>query len=215
MLKRLRSSSGAPRYRRITTHGFTLIELMVALVLLGILIKLALPSFTAWMGNTRVRTVTESLQTGIRLAQAEAVRGNRQVVLSFTNGTPSLTSTAVAGGTAWVIQTVPLFANTTDADTQATFVQGGKLTDVASGVTITSVPPGITAMCFNSNGRLVLNATPRATGGGTCAAAGAAFDVNQSSADRPLRVIVGVAGQLRLCDPNRPTLSATSPDGCP
>jgi len=194
--------------------GFTLIELLTAIVLLGILMRLAMPSFVVWMNNTKVRTVAEALQTGIRLAQAEAVRGNRQVVLSFTNGTPTLNVTAVANGSNWSIQTVPLFANSLDADTQATFVQGGALGDVASGVTITSTPPSVTALCFNSNGRLVVNTAPGPTGA-SCAAASASFTIDRTGADRPLRVIVGVGGQLRVCDPNRPTLSATSPDGCP
>jgi len=196
-----------------TARGFTLIELLVTFVLLGILLKLGLPSFTAWMANTKVRTVAESLQTGVRLAQAEAVRGNRQVVLSFTNATPGANAAAAAGGKSWSLQTVPVFGNTTDPDTQSKYIQGGALTDVASGVTMTSTPAGLTALCFNSNGRLVLNSSPGPSGA-TCSAASATFDVRHPTADRPLRVIVGVAGQIRMCDPNRPTLSANSPDGC-
>ena len=90
-------------------RGFTLIELLTTFSLLGVLIQLSLPSFTIWISNTRVRTVADSLQNGVRLAQAEAVRRNRQVVLSFTNGTPSLGVPAVAGGANWSIQTVAQF----------------------------------------------------------------------------------------------------------
>lgn len=200
------------RHRRRGAAGFTLVELLTALVLLGILVRLGFPSFVAWINNTKVRTVTEALQTGIRLAQAEAVRSNRQMVLSFTNATPALGASAAAGGKNWSIQSVPLFGNTTDLETQAQFIQGGALTDVASGVTISG--GGITALCFNSNGRLVANTAPGPSGA-SCAAGNATFDITNPKADRPLRVLVGVAGQTRTCDPNRPTLSSTSPDGCP
>ena len=80
----------SPRHRRGRDpgRGFTLIELLTTLSVLAVLIQLSLPSFTIWISNTRVRTVADTLQNGVRLAQAEAVRRNRQVVLSFTNGTP-------------------------------------------------------------------------------------------------------------------------------
>lgn len=189
--------------------GFTLIELLTTLCLLGVLMQLSLPSFMTWIGNAQVRTVADSLQNGVRLAQAEAVRRNRQVVLSFTDRTPALSVPAVAGGANWSIQTVAQFGG---AD--AEFVQGGKLTDVATGVSIGAIGPAVTALCFNSNGRLTVNAAP-GPAGAACRAAAATFEMNRANADRRLRIVVGVGGQLRMCDPSRPPLSSTSPDGCP
>lgn len=208
--------SRVARTRRGDAAGFTLVELLTALVLLGILLKLGMPAFSAWVNNTKIRTVTESLQTGIRLAQAEAVRGNRQVVLTLTNATPALGATAAAGGKNWSIQSVAMFGNSTDAETQAVFIQGGALTDVASGVTIAGTANGnpINALCFNSNGRLVTNTAPGPSGA-SCTAASAVFNIAHPNGDRALRVLVGVSGQTRTCDPKRPTLSSTSPDGCP
>lgn len=188
-------------------RGFSLIELLTAFVLLAILIRLALPSFTTWIANAKVRTVAESLQTGLHLAQAEAVRRNRQVVLSFTNGTPALNVAAAVNGNSWSLQTVQQFGA---GDSE--FVQGGKLTDTSSGVTINT--GGLNALCFNSNGRLVVNASP-GPASANCAAAAATFNISHSGSDRPLRVLVGVGGQVRMCDPNRPALSDASPDGCP
>jgi len=162
-----------------------------------------------------VRTVAESLQTGIRLAQAEAVRQNRSVVLAFTTGTPGPATaiTAAANGNRWVIQTLAQFGG---AD--GSFVQAGSLTDVAAGVTIT----GVSALCFNSNGRLITatstsiqnNTTPQISNA-TCDPSDAAFTIDRAgSADRALKVMVAASGSVRMCDPKR-TLSATSPDGCP
>lgn len=210
----IREARSAPAFGAAAgARGFTLIELVVTITLLGILMALSLPTFTAWIRNSQVRTVAEALQNGVRTAQAEAVRRNRQVVLSFTNATPAPPSAApwavVAGGSNWWTQTVAQFGETTE------FARAGALADVASGVTITATP-ATTAICFNSNGRLVTNA---ATGvpGASCVAPNTLlkFDVTQTSADRPLRVTVAAGGQVRICDPNRPALSSTSPDGCP
>lgn len=192
--------------------GFTLIELAVTFTLLGILIAVGLPSFMAWIRNAQVRAVADSLQSGIRRAQTEAVRLNQGVVFSLTNANPALNSTAAANGKNWAIQSIAQFA---DPNHQASFLTGGALADVASSVTIT----GAAAMCFNSNGRL---SAPAATGvpGAACVAAPQQFDIEQpgrtlSSGDRRLRVLVAIGGQVRMCDPDRPTLSATTPDGCP
>ena len=187
-------------------RGFTLVELMIAFALVGMLLALGVPSFTAWIRNAQVRSVSEGLQNGIRLAQAEAVRRNRVVVFSLTNGTPALNSTAVANGKNWALQTVAQFGGES-----ASFVQGGALGDVASSVAVA----GPAAICFNSNGRLAaVLAANTGVPGATCSVADSTYNVTLSSADRPLRVTVGLAGQVRMCDPNRPTLASGAADGC-
>jgi type IV fimbrial biogenesis protein FimT len=208
-LTRDRAPDGT-RHRGPSTRnvrGFTLVELVVTFALVALLTMLAVPSFTTWIQNTKVRAVADSLQTGVRLAQTEAVRRNQQVVLSLTNATPGLGVAAASNGSNWSAQTVAQFGGT------ATFIQGGALADMASGVSINS---SINAICFNSNGRMVTNASSTGVPGASCAATGpATFDITRTSADRRLRVIVQLGGQVHMCDPDRPTLSSTSPDGCP
>jgi type IV fimbrial biogenesis protein FimT len=195
------SAGNLPRRMQNGARGFTLIELIVTITLLGILVALSLPSFTAWIRNGQVRTVAEALQNGIRTAEAEAVRRNRQVTLTFTNSAPGLDVVGAAGGKNWSLQTVAGFGEAANE-----FITGGQISDVASGVTITA-SPAYSVICFNSNGRLVTNTGPG------CTAAAMTFDVAQTNADRNLRVLVQVGGQLRMCDPKRAI--ATSPDGCP
>lgn len=196
--------SPAPRRQR----GFTLIELMVTISLLAILLGLAAPAFSVWTRNAQVRTVSDALQSGARLAQTEAVRRNRQVVFFLTNDAACTASTApAANGAFWVIRTVPLTAGD-----PAVTVQCGNLSDRAADVTIA----GPTAICFNSMGRQTANASPGA-GTATCTLAAAGvntYDLASTGSDRPLRVLVALGGQVRQCDPAR-VLSATAPDGCP
>lgn len=198
-------------------HGFTLVELMIAIALLAVLMALAAPSFGAWIRNAQVRTTSETLANGMRMAQSEAVRRNRQVVFFLTNAQPGLAATAADDGVNWVIRWIPLPGDTVTAAAPANepFVQGGALGDVATGVAIT----GPAAVCFNGQGRRVA-ATAANTGvvGAVCTLdAGvplAAYNLTRTGASRALRVTVSLGGQVRMCDPAR-VLSADAPDGCP
>ncbi|MFT3666577.1 Tfp pilus assembly protein FimT/FimU [Piscinibacter sp.] len=182
-------------------RGFTLVELMVAITVLAILFFLALPDFRTWIQNTRIRSVAEALQNGVRQAQAEAVRRNRTVVFFLTNAEPSETAAAVADGVNWAARTVPVLPNE-----PVDFVRGGAFSDVAPGVTIT----GPAAICFNAVGQQV---TIAAQG---CAAASTDYDVNGpvGMTDlRRLRINVSLGGRARMCDRDK-ILSDTHPDGC-
>lgn len=196
------------RCRGQQQHGVTLIELMVTLVLLSILLGLAAPNFRTWIRNTQVRTISDALQNGMRLAQTEAVRRSRQVVFFLTNNPVcSASQTADANGKYWSIRTVPLVAG---AATET--VQCGVIADQAGGVAIT----GPTAVCFNSMGRQTENTSTGVTGGNCSldASGVSTYNIATAGADRPLRVLVALGGQTRQCDPAR-SLDATRPDGCP
>ncbi len=197
-------------------RGFTLVELMISITLLAVLIALASPSFSQWIRNAQVRAVAETLQNGMRTAQAEALRRNRQVVFFLTDDEPGLAAEGSENGRNWVIRWVPMPGDTVDATAPANepFVQGGAVADF-DGVTIT----GQAAICFNALGRRVA-ATEADTGvtGAECTLDPleplAAFDVERDGTARALRITVALGGQVRLCDPAR-TVGASTPDGCP
>lgn len=195
----------SPRYRR----GFTLIEMIVVVAIMALLAALAMPSMLGWVRNNKIRTVSDSLQNGLRLAQSEATRRSRQVVFSLTDDKPTGTGyTAKASGSNWAISTVA----PADSDVTAAFIEAGILRDVGSNVVIS----GPAAVCFSSIGRLVENGTPGPTGA-KCAALAARFNIKMSddvTGDRALSVTIALGGQVRMCDPLR-ALSATQPDGCP
>ncbi|RYF57538.1 MAG: type II secretion system protein GspH [Comamonadaceae bacterium] len=189
--------------------------MLVTIVLMSILMALAMPSLSAWIRNSKIRAVSDSLQNGLRLAQSEATRRSRQVVFSLTDDKPTASGyTAKTDGNHWAINSVVAMT----ADETSAFVEAGVLTDVGSNVRVT----GPAAICFNAIGRLVANSTPGVTAANCSLPAGTppvhTYNITFADAvtgvDRPLRVTVALGGQVRLCDPAK-TLSDTQPDGCP
>ncbi len=81
--------------------GFTMIELMVAIVIVAILISLSVPSIRAISANNQIAVANNSIITGFNLARSEAVsRGNAVSICPSQNGT------ACANGkwdTGWIV----------------------------------------------------------------------------------------------------------------
>ena len=67
-------------------RGFSLIELLIGVAVLGILLALGASSFRVWISNMRIRTAAESIQNGLQLARGEAVRRNAQIRFQLTDG---------------------------------------------------------------------------------------------------------------------------------
>ena len=83
-------------------RGFTLIELMITIALLGILLALALPSFSDMIRRTAVSSAASSLSVALATARSEAVKRGRNVsVCKSTNGSTCVTSGDWSTG--WVI----------------------------------------------------------------------------------------------------------------
>ena len=198
-----------------------MIEMAVTVTVFAILFTLGVPAMTTWIRNNKVRTVADSLQTGLRLAQAESLRRSRQVVFSMTNSTTPnsvLPLPAVAGGTSWAIYTVP---SMTDNSETPQFIASGVLSNASANVTVTP-SNAVSTVCFNSMGRLVANTgayVTAITGGDTCSQPTGVppvqtFAIALPGADRPLQVNLSLGGQVHMCDPNV-ALSNAHPEGCP
>jgi type IV fimbrial biogenesis protein FimT len=67
-------------------RGLTLIEVMIALGILGVIAALALPSFEGFRDRERVKGVANNLVADMQFARSEAVQRSRRVSVSFTLG---------------------------------------------------------------------------------------------------------------------------------
>ncbi|MDB9413284.1 prepilin-type N-terminal cleavage/methylation domain-containing protein [Microcystis aeruginosa] len=76
--------------RRLNVHknqGFTLLEILVALAITGILAALTGPNLLAWLNSNKVQEATDSIQSALRDAQRQAIRRGRSCTINFTNPT--------------------------------------------------------------------------------------------------------------------------------
>ncbi len=83
-------------------RGFTLVELMIALVVAVILVTIAIPSFSNIVKDNRLAAAVNAMTGSIHLARMEAVRKNMRVVLCpSSNGS----SCAASGGWSqgWIV----------------------------------------------------------------------------------------------------------------
>ncbi len=78
--KKLKSSN------REKQQGFTIIELMVTLVVLGVLLSIAVPSFLNWIQTNSLNSYTRNLISALTLARSEAV--SRQIGVTVRKGSP-------------------------------------------------------------------------------------------------------------------------------
>jgi type IV fimbrial biogenesis protein FimT len=101
----------------MSQKGFTLIELMVTLVVLGVLLAMGVPSFADLIRNSRSQAATNELVLALNAARVEAVKRGARVSLC-----PSVNGTSCAG-TAWQSGWI-VFVDTAASDTATAAIVG-------------------------------------------------------------------------------------------
>jgi type IV fimbrial biogenesis protein FimT len=189
--------------------GFTLIEAMVALAILGGLLALGMPRMTEWVQANKAAAAAQFYAEGFTLARAQAVSHNSASRLV-------LTENAANGQMDWQVDicfptaSVPCNAesgawSTTAAAADEDPEQGAGFKSVlrradnlpnSSVLAHTLSPSGATDVYFTSLGWVDTNFSPRLTRIGLAPAAGHAGAFPASA------VVLTLAGIASKCDPN-------------
>lgn len=167
--------------------GFSLIELMVAVAIIGIIAAVAAPSYQAWIQNTKIRTAAESIQNGLQKARSEALTRNTQVQFVLDDTASS-----------WHVECVDpaKCPDLAGGQVEARSSQEGSASD------ITVSAGGATTVIFNNFG---------VKSGGDLVQITVDSSGIDASDSRELQIDIGGNGNVRMCDPNT---GASDPRKC-
>ena len=70
--------------------GFSLVEVLTVVAIIGIMGAIAVPSFLSWLSNKGIQSASRDLFSNMKKAQSLAVKLNRNCTVTF-NGTSGYT----------------------------------------------------------------------------------------------------------------------------
>ena len=99
-----RATAGGQRHAaarmqlRRTHAGFTMIELMVAIVVAAIIIVFAVPSFQTTINSGRLSGASNEMLAGFQAARMEAIRSNHRTLICLSNAPDAAAPVCLAAG---------------------------------------------------------------------------------------------------------------------
>jgi type IV fimbrial biogenesis protein FimT len=165
-------------------QGFSLIELVVTVVVLMTVSMFAIPAFQTSIGNSQIRTVTESIKNGLQQARVEAIKRNTRVRFTLqANGAWQL---------GCVAQPVDAAAAAAVPACPAIISQKSAYEGSSANVTITADNLSVVFSSFGTRDPAVANGLSRVDVSSTQVA---------EAERRALRIVLAAGGHARVCDP--------------
>jgi type IV fimbrial biogenesis protein FimT len=145
--------------RRRTVRGFTLVELMVVVTIVGILLVIGLPNFRSTMQSNRVATTSNELLGSISLARGDAITTTQTSGICPANAAGTACEAAATTWTnGWLVWRNPTAATadygySAGTDTLLRYVQ--PKTSMSVSVPVSSNGSVGNMLVFDARGRLV------------------------------------------------------------
>jgi type IV fimbrial biogenesis protein FimT len=140
MIKKVGTLESSPLRQRIESRskgaGFTLIELMIVLAIMGVILSLALPGFSEITLSTKLKAYANELVASAYLARSEAIKRNVPMTLCASDDGASCASSGD-----WEQGWIVLDPNNVVVRQQAALSSGYKVTSTG-GRTLTFDPSG-------------------------------------------------------------------------
>jgi len=197
----------------LRTRGFTLIELMVVIAVVGVILTLAAPSFSSLILMQRLKGINAQVVTDLQYARSEAVARGVPVYVKFAEASPSTPTSCYILYTSTIPPTNPVDPAAPSCDCAA--AEGSRCTDPATVELRTVQVPASSGVFIASAGNLLdsFSFDPR-TGGMAYLPSDSAnplpppfsIEVFADNA-RKLRDVVGVAGRVKVCIPTGSTMA--------
>lgn len=124
------------RQRTYRQQGFTLIEALIVVVMIGVLLTIAAPSFVNFTASQRVKTASYEFYAALSFARSEAIKRRQPVTVAPVGGN---------WASGWTVS-APVAGTPTTLRSQ----------DAISGILMT----GATSVVYQLDGRLPISSSP-------------------------------------------------------